>query len=701
MDSLSPQVVSTAKLPILNPNEFDLWKMRLEQYFFMTDYSLWEVILNGDSHVPTRVVEGVVQPVGHTSTEQKLAKRNELKAHDTLLMALPDKHQLKFNSHKDAKTPMEAIEKRFGGNTETKKEEQSLDDLFNSLKIYEAEVKHSSSTGTVTKNLAFVSSSNTDSTTDSISAAVIVSAICAKLPVSFLPNVDFLSNARWILDGRWPTMRARRFLQKTGINLSDNGPTSMGFDMSKVECYNCHKKGHFAKKCRSPKDSRRNGATEPQRRTIPVETSTSNALVSQCDGVGSYDWSYQAEEEPTNYALMVFFYHQALLLILRYHLAQRLVQKHMLNCALNMVPTSGGYHVVPPPITRTFMPPVTPLNLQRIGLLVEETVVVVRLFWWWLNDGGGEGVFGVGLCRGGCGGCMEMVASVKWWLVRVAEWGCFDGGVGGGVVSEVEENMTVVEVGDGVEWWLVWWGRRSSGDAMIGSGVYRMWWPKVSPEMGDDGRKTWPEKERRGYDRSYQAEEESTNFALMAFSSNSSSDNEPPSSLYDRFQQSGGYHAVPPPYTGTFMPPKPDLVFITAPTAVKTDHLAFNEDEQTKFWVDNDGVMWFGDRLCVPSDPTLREAVLSEAHSSPFSIHLGSTKMYGNLKQHFWWNGMKQDIATDPHFTSRFGKGLQNAWGTRLKFSKAFHLETDGQIERTIHNLNDMLRSCALEWTGN
>nr|GEV19891.1 reverse transcriptase domain-containing protein [Tanacetum cinerariifolium] len=58
MDSLSPQVVSAAKLPILNPNEFDLWKMRLEQYFLMTDYSLWEVILNGDSPIPTRVVEG-------------------------------------------------------------------------------------------------------------------------------------------------------------------------------------------------------------------------------------------------------------------------------------------------------------------------------------------------------------------------------------------------------------------------------------------------------------------------------------------------------------------------------------------------------------------------------------------------------------------------------------------------------------------
>nr|GEX39306.1 hypothetical protein [Tanacetum cinerariifolium] len=346
MDSLSTQVISAAKLPILNPNEFDLWKMRLEQYFLMSDYSLWEVILNRDSPVPTIVVKGVVQLVGYTSAEEKLARRNELKAHGTLLMALTDKHQLKFNSHKDAKTLMEAIEKRFRGNTETKKthtliwrnkadlEEQSLDDLFNSLKIYETEVKHSSYTSVTTQNLAFVSSSNTDSTPDPVSAAASVSA---KLPVSSLPNVDSLSNAVIYLffasqstspqlynkdlkkidvddleemDLRWQmamlTMRARRFLQKTGRNLGDNRPTSIGFDMSKVECCNHHRKGHFARECRSPKDSRRPGAVDPQRRTVPVETSTSNDLVSQCDGTGTYDWSYQAKEEPANFALMAF-----------------------------------------------------------------------------------------------------------------------------------------------------------------------------------------------------------------------------------------------------------------------------------------------------------------------------------------------------------------------------------------------------------
>nr|GFB87865.1 hypothetical protein [Tanacetum cinerariifolium] len=71
---------------------------------------------------------------------------------------------------------------------------------------------------------------------------------------------------------------------------------------------NCggNRKEYFSRECRSPKDSRRNGVAEPQRRTIPVEKSTSNALVSQCDGVGRYDWSYQPEDEPANFALMAF-----------------------------------------------------------------------------------------------------------------------------------------------------------------------------------------------------------------------------------------------------------------------------------------------------------------------------------------------------------------------------------------------------------
>nr|GFA71528.1 retrotransposon protein, putative, Ty3-gypsy subclass [Tanacetum cinerariifolium] len=54
----------------------------------------------------------------------------------------------------------------------------------------------------------------------------------------------------------------------------------------------------------------------------------------------------------------------------------------------------------------------------------------------------------------------------------------------------------------------------------------------------------------------------------------------------------------------------------------------------------------------------------------------------------------------DPRFTSRFWKGLKKAWETRLKFSTAFHPQADGQSEHTIQTLEDMLRSCALEWVA-
>nr|GFA30211.1 retrotransposon protein, putative, Ty3-gypsy subclass [Tanacetum cinerariifolium] len=81
-----------------------------------------------------------------------------------------------------------------------------------------------------------------------------------------------------------------------------------------------------------------------------------------------------------------------------------------------------------------------------------------------------------------------------------------------------------------------------------------------------------------------------------------------------------------------------------------------NLDQQIEFHLDDDNVLWQGTRLCVPNDATLREALLTEAHSSPFSVHPGTTKMYHDLKQHFWWSGMKRDVAT---FVSRCLIGQQ------------------------------------------
>ena len=65
------------------------------------------------------------------------------------------------------------------------------------------------------------------------------------------------------------------------------------------------------------------------------------------------------------------------------------------------------------------------------------------------------------------------------------------------------------------------------------------------------------------------------------------------------------------------------------------------QGKQPEFRIDDHGIIWLGKRLCVPSDPIIREAVLAEAHNSPLSIHPGSTKMSKDLKENFWWNGMK------------------------------------------------------------
>ncbi|GKB35580.1 ribonuclease H-like domain-containing protein, partial [Tanacetum coccineum] len=109
------------------------------------------------------------------------------------------------------------------------------------------------------------------------------------------------------MDLRWQmamlTMRARRFLKNIGRKFSMNGTKTIGFDKSKVEYYNCYKRGHFSRECRAPKNQEKKNR-EITRRVVPVETTTSNALVS-CDG-SCYDWSDQADEGPTNFALMAY-----------------------------------------------------------------------------------------------------------------------------------------------------------------------------------------------------------------------------------------------------------------------------------------------------------------------------------------------------------------------------------------------------------
>ncbi|GKC42470.1 proline-rich receptor-like protein kinase PERK9 [Tanacetum coccineum] len=168
-------------------------------------------------------------------------------------------------------------------------ETMNMDDLYNNLKVYEPEVKRMSSSSSSTQNMAFVSSlnNNTSSTNRAVNTAQAVntahgvSTASTQANAANSTNIDNLSDA----------------------NLTVNGNETIGFDKSKVECYNCHKRGHFARECRAPRNQD-NKNKESSRRSVPVETSTSTALVS-CDVLGGYDWSDQAKEGP-NYALMAY-----------------------------------------------------------------------------------------------------------------------------------------------------------------------------------------------------------------------------------------------------------------------------------------------------------------------------------------------------------------------------------------------------------
>nr|GEY97000.1 hypothetical protein [Tanacetum cinerariifolium] len=514
LTAANPQVVSAAKIPILNPNEFDLWKIRIEQYFLMTDYSFWEVILNGDSPVPTRLIEGVAQPVAPTTVEQKLARKNKLKAHGTLLIALPDKHQLKFNTHKDAKSLMEAIENVLVATLKPRRlqklvrkleihgislsqedvnlkflrslpskwkthtliwcnktdlEDKSLDDLFNSLEIYESEVKHSSSQGSDSQNLAFVSTIQADNTNDSVSAAVSVSVVGVKLLASTLPNID--ADDLEEMDLKWQmamlTMRARKFLQKTRRNLGVNGPTSMGFDMTKVECYYYHRKCHFARECRSPKDSRRTAVAEPQRRSLP---------------------------EPTNFALMAF-------------------SSSSSNSSSDCKFRKSQFNV---------------MSYQTGLESVEARLLVYKQ-----NE------------------------------------------------STLEENIKLLNIDVQLRDIALATLRQKLETTKHERDDLNMKLEKFqtsSKRLTDLLASQTSDKAGLGYNSKVftQAMFDCDNY----HSSKSDNDSWPPSNLYDRFVPSGGYHAVTTPMTGTFMPPKPDLVFHTPPSD-ENEHLAFNA-----FWFD-------------------------------------------------------------------------------------------------------------------
>nr|GEW67352.1 retrovirus-related Pol polyprotein from transposon TNT 1-94 [Tanacetum cinerariifolium] len=308
-------------------------------------------------------------------------RRNDVKARTTLLLALPDEHQLRFTKYKTAQELWAAILKIFGGNEATKKTKKnllkqqygnfkaegketlehtfnrlqaiisqlefmdveieqddlnqklltslapewlmhtivwrnrndldtmSLDDLYNHLKVYEPEVQKKSDS----QNMVFISSAKNSSGNEEVNTASIPTASTQVSPTS--ANVAAasigLDTACTYIDSQSNGSQIK-FWKKTRKNISIQGTDVAGFDKSKVEYFNCHKMGHFARECRAPRSQDR-GRGENYRQGTKEEEQAPKTLIA-IDVVG-WDWSFMEnkeenhalvadEEAPTKFSLM-------------------------------------------------------------------------------------------------------------------------------------------------------------------------------------------------------------------------------------------------------------------------------------------------------------------------------------------------------------------------------------------------------------
>nr|GEV85183.1 hypothetical protein [Tanacetum cinerariifolium] len=338
--------------------------------------------LNNGSSGYNNISRMNTMPYGRTvvvTAKDMQKRRNDVKARTTLLLALPDEHQLRFSKYKTAQELWGAILKIFGGNEATKKTKKnqlkqqygnfkaegseileqtfnrrhaivshlefmdveikqddlnqkfltslapewlmyttvwknrgdldtmSLDDLYNHLKVYNPKWKRELNTASIPNASTHVSPASVDVVAASVSLDTVCAYIASQSNGSQIKYKDINQiDKDYIkeIDIKWNmallSMRANRFWKKTGKKITIQGTDVAGFDKSKVECFNCHKMGHFAKECRAPRSQDR-GRREIYEQGSKEEEQAPKALMA-IDGVG-WDWSYMANEEE-NHALV-------------------------------------------------------------------------------------------------------------------------------------------------------------------------------------------------------------------------------------------------------------------------------------------------------------------------------------------------------------------------------------------------------------
>ncbi|GKC98523.1 putative ribonuclease H-like domain-containing protein, partial [Tanacetum coccineum] len=188
------------------------------------------------------------------TAEEKTNKKNDVKARSLLLMALPNEHQLTFSQYNDAKTIIAS---------------------FSDNAVYAFMVENPNGSNLLQQDLEQIYEDDLE-------------AIDLKWQLSLL------------------SMRAKRYFQRIGMKIFINANDTAGYDKSKIECFNRHKMGHFARECRAPKNKEGQFRNQDNTRKHGNNKDTSSKAMLAIDGVG-FDWSDMAEEQvQTNMALMAF-----------------------------------------------------------------------------------------------------------------------------------------------------------------------------------------------------------------------------------------------------------------------------------------------------------------------------------------------------------------------------------------------------------
>ncbi|GKA87550.1 ribonuclease H-like domain-containing protein, partial [Tanacetum coccineum] len=331
---IPPPTIIAMKIPIIRKGEYDIWSMRMRQYICHIDHNLWDFIVNGYlEEEPAPTTGETSAPPAPKTAKQLVARRNQERVKSILLLAIADEYLLKFHNVVDAKSLWEAIKSRFGGNVESKKMQKnvhgapilkedinqkflrSLPSSWNQIALImrnkpdidEIDIDD------LYNNLMNTGSTNEVNQVPSTPCAhdVAYSFLSQPTTSSQLENEDFQQmdgDDLEELDLRWQmamlTVKVKKFIERTRRNLDFKEKRPVSLDTSKIECYNCHRKEHFARECRS---GRNQGIIsyygDNGRSNAPTNESLSQALVAQ-DSLGGYDWSNDFEIVSVNYALM-------------------------------------------------------------------------------------------------------------------------------------------------------------------------------------------------------------------------------------------------------------------------------------------------------------------------------------------------------------------------------------------------------------